>query len=164
MPRTDTWYTNGPLRSRTRSPTFSALARLARAPFTSTLPPSTACAARARVLKKRAHQSQVSRRTEPSAISRQPSVYEVVRSTFASPPSRTERDDHRLRVPGVPDWTPTAGGTLTRLQNRAPSARTDRSRACQTDHTLPRDSRISILQIDGSETLGRTARHSEIRG
>src|SRR3989454_226450 len=38
-------------------------ARLARAPFSSTLPPSTACAARARVLKKRAAQSQVSRRT-----------------------------------------------------------------------------------------------------
>src|SRR5437867_11881182 len=53
---------------RSSSPEATGLARLARAPFTSTLPPSMAAAACARVLKKRAAQSQVSRRTVSLAM------------------------------------------------------------------------------------------------
>src|SRR5207253_11005724 len=66
-PRTVSSYWKGSLRTRSRSPTRSCFARFARAPFTSTLPPSMAAAATARVLKKRAAQSQVSRRTEETS-------------------------------------------------------------------------------------------------
>src|SRR5436190_9436570 len=65
--RTTTRYSNGPRRMRSRSPTTSCFARLARAPLTSTLPPPMAAAASARVLKKRAAQSHRSSRTvDPS--------------------------------------------------------------------------------------------------
>src|SRR4249920_2429430 len=45
------------------SPSWTRCARLARSPLTSILPPSTACAAAERVLKKRAAHSHLSRRT-----------------------------------------------------------------------------------------------------
>src|SRR6266567_3841790 len=65
--RTTTRYSNGPRRIRSRSPTASSFARLARAPPTSTLPPPMAAAARARVLKKRAaHNHRSSRTRDPS--------------------------------------------------------------------------------------------------
>src|SRR3989442_9537530 len=56
---------------RSSSPGATRFARLARAPFTSTLPPSMAAAACARVLKKRAAQSQVSRRAVSLAMALQ---------------------------------------------------------------------------------------------
>src|SRR5207253_8490591 len=64
--------------------------RLARAPFNSTLPPSTACAARARVLKTRAAHNHVSSRTAYSAFSFQPSAIEASHQAFVPlgpPPS-----------------------------------------------------------------------------
>src|SRR2546425_1573761 len=56
---------------RSSSPGATRFARLARAAFTSTLPPSMAAAACARVLKKRAAQSQVSRRAVSLAMALQ---------------------------------------------------------------------------------------------
>src|SRR3954454_14466457 len=58
---------SSPRRTRTRSPAWTGLAGLAGAPLQSILPPSIACLASERVLKKRAAQSQISSRTDGAA-------------------------------------------------------------------------------------------------
>ena len=55
-------HSSGPCRRRISSPACTDFARFARSPLTSTLPPSMASAANARVLKNRAAQSHLSRR------------------------------------------------------------------------------------------------------
>src|SRR5712671_377963 len=77
------------MRTRNSSPTFSCFAGFARVPFTWTLPPATASAESARVLKKRAAQSQRSRRTAVGSALRAEIVHRQVRQR--SHPDRERR-------------------------------------------------------------------------
>src|SRR2546430_12098866 len=119
---------------RSSSPGASGLARLARAPFRSTLPPSIAAAAWARVLKKRAAQSQVSRRTGSLAIPLQCN------------PSRAGLDLHApLPVSDIPHQV--VALEPRRLDRHAP----------QLDATAPR------LDVDVRAKLRRQRERSEER-